>query len=145
MTHVQCPAGWRASTADGAYQSARNAVRLAPDLSDAHVALGSTLSFMGRHDAAVGEFERATQLNPNLADHHFAFLQLVTREPARAIQTLEAHMRLDPFYLPHVPGLLGDDLWAIEPHDWHLFSTTHSQDVSHCFALGPFYFGCLDR
>ena len=31
---------------DGAYHSAREAVRLAPDLSDAHVALGWALSFM---------------------------------------------------------------------------------------------------
>lgn len=97
---------WQAAI-DGAYQSAREAVRLAPDLSGAHVALGWALNFMRQHEAAIAEFERATELNPNLTDHHFAFVLLVTGEPARAIQTLEAQMRLDPFYLPRVPSLLG--------------------------------------
>jgi adenylate cyclase len=97
---------WQAAI-DGAYQSAREAVRLAPDLSDAHVALGWALSFTDQHEAAIAAFERATELNPNLTDHHFAWALLVNGEPARAIQTLEAQMRLDPFYLPRVPSLLG--------------------------------------
>jgi adenylate cyclase len=99
-----CP--WPAAI-DGAYQSAREAVRLAPDLSDARVALGWALSFMGKGEAAIAAFERATELNPNLTDHHFAWALLVTGKPARAVQTLEAQMRLDPFYLPRVPSLLG--------------------------------------
>ena len=99
-----CP--WPAAI-DAAYQSAREAVRLAPNLSDAHVALGWALSFMRQHEAAIAEFERATELNPNLTDYHFAFALLVAGEPARAIQTLEAHMRLDPFYQPRIPAMLG--------------------------------------
>jgi len=43
------------------------------------------------------EFERAIVLNPNLNDFFFAQTLSVAGEPARAIQTLEAHMRLDPF------------------------------------------------
>ena len=62
---------------------------------------------MRQHEAAIAEFERATELNPNLTDHHFAFVLLVAGDPARAVQTLEAQMRLDPFYLPRVPSLLG--------------------------------------
>ncbi|RDJ93638.1 hypothetical protein B4Q13_20605, partial [Lacticaseibacillus rhamnosus] len=96
-----CP--WPAAI-DGAYQSAHEAVRLAPNLSEAHKALGSALTFMRQHEAAIAEFDRATELNPNLTDYSFAWALLVAGEPARAIQTLEAHMRLDPFYLPHVPG-----------------------------------------
>jgi adenylate cyclase len=99
-----CP--WPAAI-DSAHQSAREAVRLAPDLSDAHVALGWALSFMGQDEAAIAAFERAIELNPNLTDHHFAWALLVAGEPARAVQTLEAQMRLDPFYLPRVPSLLG--------------------------------------
>ena len=91
----------------GAYQSAREAVRLAPELSDAHIALGWALSFMKEPDAAIAEFDRATQLNPSLTDHHLAFVLLVIGEPVRAIQTIEAQMRLDPFYLPIFPSLLG--------------------------------------
>lgn len=99
-----CP--WTAAI-DGAYQSAREAVRLAPNLSDAHVALGWALNYMRQHEAAITEFERATQLNPNFTDYHFAFALLVAGEPAKAIQTLEAHMRLDPFYQARTPAMLG--------------------------------------
>jgi adenylate cyclase len=97
---------WTAAI-DGAHQSALEAVRLAPNLSDAHVALGWALSFMAQHEPAIAEFERATELNPNLTDHRFAFELLVTGDPTRAIQTLKAHMRLDPFYLPHAASLMG--------------------------------------
>ena len=68
---------------------------------------GWALSFMAQHEAAVAEFERATELNPNLTDHRFAWTLLVTGEPTRAIQTLKAQMRLDPFYVPHAASLMG--------------------------------------
>jgi adenylate cyclase len=92
---------------DRAHQSACEAVRLAPNLPAAHVALGFTLIWMRRHEAAVAEFERATVLNPNLNDFVFGWTLVVAGEPARAIQLLEAHMRLDPFYLPFAPWWLG--------------------------------------
>jgi len=99
-----CP--WSAAL-DRAHQSARKAVRLAPNLPGAHVALGWALIWMRQHEAAIAAFERATQLNPNFTDYQFAFVLLVAGEPARAIQTLEAHMQLDPFYQPGAPGSLG--------------------------------------
>src|SRR5262249_39152788 len=99
-----CP--WTAAI-DSAYQSAREAVRLAPNLSEAHVALGWALTFMRQHEPGITEFERATQLNPNSTDYPFALALLVAGEPARAIQTLEAHMRLDPFYQARTPATLG--------------------------------------
>ena len=97
---------WTAAI-EAAYQSAREAVRLAPNLSDAYVALGWVLSYMRQHEAAITEFERATQLNPNFTDYHFAFALLVAGEPGKAIQTLEAHMRLDPFYQARATAMLG--------------------------------------
>jgi adenylate cyclase len=97
---------WTAAI-ETAHQSAREAVRLAPNLSDAYVALGWALSYMRQHEAAITEFERATQLNPNFTDYHFAFALLVAGEPAKAIQTLEAHMRLDPFYQARTTAMLG--------------------------------------
>jgi adenylate cyclase len=99
-----CP--WTAGI-EAAYQSAREALRLAPNLSDAHVALGWALSYMRQHEAAIAAFERATQLNPNSTDYHFAFALLVAGEAAKAIQTLQAHMRLDPFYPPRTTAMLG--------------------------------------
>lgn len=99
-----CP--WTAAI-EAAHQSAREAVRLAPNLSDAYVALGWALSYMRQHEGAITEFERATQLNPNFTDYHFAFALLVAGEPSKAIQTLKAHMRLDPFYQARTPAMLG--------------------------------------
>jgi adenylate cyclase len=97
---------WSAAL-DRAYQSACEAVRLAPNLPGAHAALGWALIWMCQHEAAIAEFERASVLNPNLNDFHFAWTLILAGEPARAIQMLEAHMRLDPFYQPHAPGWLG--------------------------------------
>jgi adenylate cyclase len=69
---------WTAAIED-AYRSAREAARLAPNLCDAHVALGWTLSYMRQHEAAITAFERAIQLNPNSTDYHFAFALLLRR------------------------------------------------------------------
>lgn len=99
-----CP--WSAAL-DRAHQCACEAVRLAPNLPAAHVALGFALIWMRQHEAAIAEFERTTVLNPNLSDFLFAWTLVVAGEPARAIQTLEAHMRLDPFYVPFAPWWLG--------------------------------------
>jgi adenylate cyclase len=99
-----CP--WPAAL-DCAYQSGLEAVRLAPDLPEAHVALGFSLNFMHRHESAIAEFERATALNPNLTNFRFAFALVYAGEPARAIQSLETHMRLDPLYQPYAPAALG--------------------------------------
>jgi len=83
---------------DRAYQSASDAVRLAPNLSEAHVSLGYVLSFKRQHEAAVAEFERAILLNPNFTNWRFPLTLVLAGEPARAIEALAAHMRLDPFY-----------------------------------------------
>jgi len=72
-------------------------VRPAPNLAAAHAARGWALIWKRQHEAATVEFERAIVLNPNLNDFFFAQTLSVAGEPARAIQTLEAHMRLDPF------------------------------------------------
>jgi tetratricopeptide (TPR) repeat protein len=76
-------------------------------LPDAHVALGWALTWRCQYSAAIAEFERATALNPNLTNFRFAHTLLVAGELARAVQVLQMHMRLDPFYQPHAPGYLG--------------------------------------
>jgi tetratricopeptide (TPR) repeat protein len=72
-------------------------VRLAPNLAPAYVALGWALIWMRQHEAAIVEFERAIVLNPNLNDLPFAWTLVLAGEPARAVQPLKAHMRLDPY------------------------------------------------
>jgi adenylate cyclase len=105
-----CP--WSAAL-DRAHQSAREAVRLSPNLPAGHVALGFALIWMRQHEAAIAEFERATALNPNLNDFVFGWTLVVAGEPARAIETLEVHMRLDPFYLPFAPWWLGSAYYML--------------------------------
>jgi len=61
-----------------------------------------------QHDDAIAEFERAFALNPNFIDHRFAIALIYAGEPARAIEVLEANMRLDPFASPnHSYGVMG--------------------------------------
>jgi adenylate cyclase len=99
-----CP--W-ADALNCAYQSASKAVQQAANLPEAHVGLGWTLLWMRQHEAALGAFERAVALNPNFTNWRYAFALVFGGEAARAIQTLEAHTRLDPFYEPFAPAVWG--------------------------------------
>jgi adenylate cyclase len=82
---------------DHALELAETAVKLDPRLPPAHAALGWALLWKRRHGAALAQFERAFALNPNFIDHRFGLVLIMVGEPARAIEMLEANMRLDPF------------------------------------------------
>lgn len=144
-----CP--WTAAL-DRAHQFAREAVRLAPNLPIAHAALGFALSWMRQHEAAIATFERAIELNPNLNDPDFAWILLLAGEPERAIQVLEQHMRLDPFYLPQAPWWLGSACYMVKRyadavrHLQEAVSRAPSQAIIHRW-LGAAYaqLGQLDK
>jgi adenylate cyclase len=85
------------ATLDRALELAETAVRLDPRLPQARGQLGFVLLYKGQHEAAIAEFERAFALNPNYVDHRYAAALISAGEPARAIEVLEAIMRLDPF------------------------------------------------
>ena len=53
--------------------------------------------FKGQHDAGIAEWGRAFALNPNFVHVLYSRPLIHTGEPARAIEVLEANMRLDPF------------------------------------------------
>ena len=59
------------------------------------------------NEAALAAFERAMALNPNFTDWRFGEALVYAGDPARAIEAVERHMRLDPFYAPLAPGFLG--------------------------------------
>jgi adenylate cyclase len=82
---------------DRALELAQTAVRLDPRLPQARAQLGYVLTWKRRHDAARAEFERAFALNPNFIDWRFAVALIFAGEPARAIEVVEAIIRLDPF------------------------------------------------
>jgi adenylate cyclase len=101
---------------DRAYQLACKAVQLDPDLPLAHATLGQVLHRRREHEAAVAGFERAIALNPNFTDWRFAEVLIYAGDPARAIETVERHMRLDPFYTPLTAGWLGLARYMLEEY-----------------------------
>jgi adenylate cyclase len=92
---------------DHAYELARKAVQLDPNLPMAHAQFGFVLHYKRQHDESIAEFERAVALNPNFADWRFAAALLIGGQPTRALQSLESYMRLDPFYPPMMLAWLG--------------------------------------
>jgi adenylate cyclase len=90
-----------------AYQLACKAVQLDPNLPQAHAQLGHVLCKGRENEAALAAFERAMALNPNFTDWRFGEALLYAGDPARAIEAIERHMRLDPFYAPIAPAFLG--------------------------------------
>jgi len=56
-----------------AERASQRALELTPDLAEAHVARGFTLSLSRRYDEAAREFDDAIRLNPNLFDAYYYF------------------------------------------------------------------------
>jgi adenylate cyclase len=81
---------------DRAVELAEKAVHLDSRLPQARAQLGQVFLYKGRHDAAIAEFQRAFELNPNFVDHRYAHALMCAGESARAIEVLEANKRLDP-------------------------------------------------
>jgi adenylate cyclase len=92
---------------ENAHQWAEKAVQLDPNLPEAHAQMGYVLGYMGKPDAAVAEFERATALNPNFTDWRFAAVLAWAGQPERAVDAAKAHLRVDPFALPIARAYLG--------------------------------------
>jgi adenylate cyclase len=103
---------------DRAIELAEAAVRLDPRLPQARAQRGYVLIWKRQHDAAIAEFERAFALNPNFIDHRFAIALIYVGEPARAIEVLEANMRLDPFASPNYSyGVMGMANYTLKHYD----------------------------
>src|SRR5258707_370881 len=87
---------------DRAIELAETAVHLDSHLPLAHAWLGYVLLWKRQHDTAIAELERAFALNPNFTNNAFPLILIYAGEPARALDILEANMRLDPF--PRLTG-----------------------------------------
>jgi len=99
---------------DRAYELARKAVQLDPNLPIAHFQLGMALLFKHRRDEAVAEFDRALALNPNYTEYQFGFGLLLAGQTARAIEALQANVRLDPFGFPTRHLFMGQAYYMLE-------------------------------
>jgi non-specific serine/threonine protein kinase len=72
-----------------AMQAAEAALKITPEMAEAHSSLGTALSMLGRHEEAEAAFLQAIALNPNLFEAHYFYardaftrgkLDLATRE-----------------------------------------------------------------
>ena len=90
-----------------AYELARKAVQLDPDLPLGHAVLGEVLGCKQRFEESISEFEKALALNPNFSHFHYSMVLVMAGEPQKAIEVVKAHTRLDPFYEPLAPFMLG--------------------------------------
>ena len=101
---------------DRAYELARNGVRLDPNLPFTRAHLGIVLACRQEHDAAIAEFETAIALNANFCHLHFALALILAGEPARALEVIRSHMRLDPFYTPQALCYMGMALYMLKQY-----------------------------
>jgi len=92
---------------DRAEEYARQAIELDPGLAEAYATLGWVLHWKQGPVAALNMFERAFELNPNLANGRYANSLTHSGRPNEAIEFLKRVMRLDPFYPPIYEYFLG--------------------------------------
>jgi len=85
------------ATLQRADELARTAVQLDASLPEARTMLGAVLMFKRRHEEAIAEFEQAFALNPNFFDQAFGLCLVFAGQPERAIEVMQAGMRLEPF------------------------------------------------
>jgi len=74
----------------------KSAVALDPKLAEAHLQLGNLYSDQNKYGDAVPEYERALELNADLADAHYRLGQAYVRigQKDRAQEQLQVYQRL---------------------------------------------------
>jgi tetratricopeptide (TPR) repeat protein len=107
---------------DNAVVELQNAIRLQPDLADAHYTLGVLFWQRGEFDQAAGELQKAIQDRPNYAEAHYTLGTVFKQQgklPESAAELREA-IRLQPEFagahttLAAVLRQLGDAQGAAE-------------------------------
>ena len=79
---------------------AQQAVEMAEEQPNGHFALGMACMWSRELDRARAEAQRASRFQPNSVDllMMMAHIQIFSGDPAGALETLDASMRLDPHY-----------------------------------------------
>jgi non-specific serine/threonine protein kinase len=87
-----------------AEQAARTALDLDPELAEAHVAMGSTISLKGDFTQAQSHFEKAIQLDPQLFNAYYLYgracLSNGRLEKAAEMLAKASELRLEDYYAP---------------------------------------------
>ncbi len=103
----------QSSALERAYQSARKAVQLDPQLAYAQATFGWVLTWRREHNAALSALDRALHLNPSYSHWQVAGIFMFAGELDRAVETMKAYMRLDPYHPTSAIGWLGVTHFAL--------------------------------
>ena len=97
----------QAPALERAYGFARRAVRLDPQLAYGQATFAWLLTWRREHEPALRALERALRLNPGHSHWQVAATLMFAGELDRAVEAMEAYMRLDPFHPTSAIGWLG--------------------------------------
>jgi tetratricopeptide (TPR) repeat protein len=128
---------------DHGYELAVKAVSLDPNLPLARAQLGWAYFWMNQLDAAVGEFEKAVALNPNFTDYRFSAILVFAGEPARALDVIRAHVRLDPFHPAQLHSIQGHALYMLKRYPEALDSIRECLKRAPNLVLGLAWLGAI--
>jgi adenylate cyclase len=110
MLHALLFEWWGSNDVDlkAADRASRMAMKLAPELADAHMARAYTLSNMGGYDEACKLFEAAVRINPNLFDAYYYYgrAAFAAGETEKSIELWRrgGSVRRDDFECPFFEG-----------------------------------------
>lgn len=105
------------ATLERALRLAREAVEADPYLAEAHATLAWILHWQYNRGEAISEFERALELNPNLADGRLAHMLVHGGRAGEAVEFMERMMRQDPFPPPIYFSYLGNAYYLTGQYD----------------------------
>ncbi len=114
QNHVDAPELGNLEVLKQGFELISQAVHIDPNEPSARALLGWAFVWMHEPDAAVRQYETALSLNPNFWDWTFPNALVYAGAPARALDLLQAHVRLDPFHPPMVHATQGHALYTLK-------------------------------
>ena len=90
-----------------AWTYAQTALRIDPMLPAAHASLGFALLWRHEFERSLAAYDRAAELNPNMANGQHGQALIVAGRPREAITILRRAMRIDPHCSPSWHAFLG--------------------------------------
>jgi TolB-like protein/Flp pilus assembly protein TadD len=101
-----------------AIQAAEAALKLSPDMAEAHSSLGTALSLLGRHEEAERAFQQSIAINPNLYEAHYFYARdsFTQGKLDQACREYEEASRVRPedYQSPLLVAQIYDDLGHVD-------------------------------
>ena len=101
---------------DQAHLFASKAVQLDPNLPEGRAALGGVLAWKRQHEASLVKIDKAFALNPNYVEWLLGLGLVLAGQLRRAVDVVEASMRLDPFYPPLASSWVGLSYYMLKQY-----------------------------